>query len=399
MSLPIDHAASICASHSCVRKYGSDPTVYDKRMHDARTVLPASAHLFEPLQLRGVTFKNRIVVSPMCQYSSTDGYANDWHFVHHGSRAIGGAALIIFEASAVEARGRITDYDLGIYKDEHIDYLSRIVRFLHEHNCAAGIQLAHAGRKASTRRPWEGGAHIPPNHEHGWQTVSASNIPFTDGTTPPHALTRDEIREVVSSFGAAAARALRAGFRVIEIHGAHGYLIHQFLSPLSNHRNDEYGGHFDNRVRFALEVTDAIRRVWPQHLPLFFRVSATDWHERGWNADECVRLSSILRDRGADLIDCSSGGLVPGVPIPVGSGYQVAFAERIRREAEVRTGAVGMINTPDQADTILRTGQADLIIMARALLRDPYWALHAAPVVHASADVPQQYERAYSTKK
>jgi 2,4-dienoyl-CoA reductase-like NADH-dependent reductase (Old Yellow Enzyme family) len=369
-------------------------------MHDARpAALPSSAHLFEPLRMRDVTLKNRIVVSPMCQYSSTDGFATDWHFVHHGSRAVGGAALIIFEASAVEARGRITDWDLGIYKDEHIEFLARIVRFLHEHGSIAGIQLAHAGRKASTRRPWDGGTHIKPNEEHGWQTVSASDIPFTDGTTPPHALTRDEVHGITAKFAESAKRAFKAGFRVVEIHGAHGYLIHQFLSPLSNRRNDEYGGSFDNRIRFALEVTDAIRKEWPKELPLFFRVSATDWHERGWNADECVRLSAILRDRGVDLIDCSSGGLVPGVPIPVGSGYQVAFAERIRREAKVRTGAVGMINAPEQADTIVRTGQADIIIMARALLRDPYWALHAAPVLHQHADLPPQYERAFPPQK
>ena len=368
-------------------------------MHDSRPSLPASAHLFDSIQFREVTLKNRIVVSPMCQYSSSDGFANDWHFVHHGSRAIGGAGLIVFEASAVEARGRITDWDLGIYKDEHVDFLARIVHFLHDHGAVAGIQLAHAGRKASTRRPWEGGAHLKPNEEHGWQTVSASDTPFTPGTTPPHALTKKEIHEVAASFAAAAKRALKAGFKVIELHGAHGYLIHQFLSPLSNHRKDEYGGSFDNRVRFAIEVTDAVRKEWPKQLPLFMRVSATDWHEKGWNADECVKLSAILREHDVDLIDCSSGGLVPGVPIPVGSGYQVAFAERIRREAKIRTGAVGMINTPEQADTIVRTGQADLIIMARALLRDPYWALHAAPVLHAESDVPSQYERAYPPKK
>jgi 2,4-dienoyl-CoA reductase-like NADH-dependent reductase (Old Yellow Enzyme family) len=368
-------------------------------MSDARAPLASSAHLFEPLQIRGVTLKNRIVVSPMCQYSSTDGFATDWHFVHHGSRAIGGAGLIFFEASAVEARGRITDWDLGIYKDEHVEYLSRIVRFLHEHGCVAGIQIAHAGRKASTRRPWEGGAHIRPDEEHGWQTVSANDIPFMDGTTPPHALTQDEIRDVAGKFAAAAERALRAGFKVIEIHGAHGYLIHQFLSPLSNRRSDQYGGSFENRVRFALEVTDAVRRAWPEALPLFFRVSATDWHERGWNPDESVRLASLLRERGVDLLDCSSGGAVPGVVIPVGPGYQVQFAERIRREAHIRTGTVGMITTPEQAETILRTGQADLVIMARAMLQDPYWALHAAAAVHADADVPPQYERAYPARK
>jgi 2,4-dienoyl-CoA reductase-like NADH-dependent reductase (Old Yellow Enzyme family) len=368
-------------------------------MNDARPVLPSSAQLFEPLKLRDVELKNRIVVSPMCQYSSKDGFANDWHFVHHGSRAVGGAGLIIFEASGVEARGRITDWDLGIYKDEHIEYLARIVGFLHEHGAVAGIQLAHAGRKASTRRPWEGGAHLKPGDEHGWQTVSASDIPFNAGDTPPHALTREEIRDVVEKFAAAARRALKAGFKVIELHGAHGYLIHQFLSPLANRRTDEYGGAFENRVRFALEVTEAVRREWPQELPLFFRVSATDWHPEGWSADECVRLAAVLHERGVDLIDCSSGGLVPGVPYPVGSGYQVAFAERIRREARVRTGAVGMINTPDQADTIVRTGQADLIIMARALLRDPYWALHAAPELHVKSDVPPQYERAYPPKR
>jgi 2,4-dienoyl-CoA reductase-like NADH-dependent reductase (Old Yellow Enzyme family) len=354
------------------------------------------AHLFDPLNLRGVTLRNRIVVSPMCEYSSEDGFANDWHLVHLGSRAVGGAGLVLTEATAVEARGRISPQDLGLWKDEQIEKLRHINRFLHEHGSASGVQLAHAGRKASTYRPWQRGESATvPESEGGWQVVAPSALAFTDGYPEPNALTVEEIGGIVRAFGAAAQRALAAEFQVVEVHGAHGYLVHQFLSPLSNTRTDEYGGSFENRTRFALEVVAEIRRHWPENLPVFVRISATDWVEGGWTVDESVELSRMLRELGVDLIDCSSGGTSATAKIPTGPGDQTAFAERIRREAGIATGAVGMITAPEQADHIIRTGQADVVLLARELLRDPYWPLKAAKTLRQEVPAPPQYVRAW----
>jgi 2,4-dienoyl-CoA reductase-like NADH-dependent reductase (Old Yellow Enzyme family) len=355
---------------------------------------PSTAHLMTPLEIREIALRNRIAVSPMCQYSSEDGLANDWHLVHLGSRASGGAGLVCMEATAVEARGRISPHDMGIWKDDHIEFLARITRFLRGQGAAAGIQLAHAGRKASTRRPWEGGS-LQLESEGGWQPVAPSAVPFRDGDPAPHALSTGEIHALADSFRAAAGRALRAGFEIVEIHGAHGYLIHEFLSPWSNRRTDEYGGTLDNRLRLALEVTQAVRTVWPERLPLFFRISATDWVPGGWTADDSVELVRRLAPLGVDLVDCSSGGNSADAKIPLGPGYQVPFAERIRRETGMRTGAVGMITTPAQADEIIRGGQADLVLMAREFLRDPYFPLRAAKALGEKAVTPVQYGRAF----
>ena len=351
-------------------------------------------HLFTPLKIREVTLRNRICVSPMCQYSCEDGFASDWHLVHLGSRAVGGAALVIAEASAVEPRGRISPADLGIWKDEHTGKLSQIAKFIKQQGAAAGIQIAHAGRKASTRVPWEGGAAIRES-EGGWQPVAPSPIAFREGDPVPAELSKADIADVIEAFAAAAKRALQAGFEIVEIHGAHGYLIHEFLSPLSNERTDEYGGPFENRVRFALEVARAVRAAWPESHPLFMRISASDWAEGGWDLDQSVRLSRCLRDLGVDLIDCSSGGLVPYAKIELGPGYQVPFAERIRREAGILTGAVGLITEPEQAEEIVRDGRADVVLMARQMLRDPYFALHAGRALGVSVNAPVQYGRAF----
>src|ERR1700720_1134942 len=350
--------------------------------------------LFDPLAIREVRFANRAFVSPMCQYSSHDGYANDWHFVNLGSRAVGGAGLVFTEATAVLPEARISPQDLGIWSDGHIEMLGRIVSFIHEQGSIAGMQLTHAGRKASTRRPWEGQGAIPES-EGGWKKVVApSALAFTDNYPMPQALTSDGIQEVVASFAAAARRACQAGFRVLEIHAAHGYLIHEFLSPLSNTRADDYGGSFENRTRLCREVVAAVRSTWPKELPLFVRISSTDWIDGGWNIDESVKLAAQLKPMGVDLIDCSSGGNVPHAKIPVGPGYQVAFAERIRREAEIMTGAVGMITSPVQAEHVIRTEQADAVIMAREFLRDPYWPLRAARELDQPIAWPVQYLRA-----
>jgi len=352
------------------------------------------AGLFDPLAIRDLKFANRVFVSPMCQYSSQDGYANDWHFVHLGSRAVGGAGLVLTEATAVLPEGRISPQDLGIWADGHIEMLSRIVSFIHEQGCIAGMQVAHAGRKASTRRPWEGQGTIPEG-EGGWEKVVApSALAFTDNYPMPKALTSDGIQEVIAAFAAAARRACQAGFRVLEIHAAHGYLVHEFLSPLSNKREDDYGGSFENRTRLCREIVAAVRSTWPKELPLFVRISATDWIDGGWDIDESVKLTGRLKQMGVDLIDCSSGGNVPHAKIPVGPGYQVAFAERIRREAEIMTGAVGMITSPVQAEHIIRTEQADAVIMAREFLRDPYWALRAGRELDEQIAWPVQYLRA-----
>jgi 2,4-dienoyl-CoA reductase-like NADH-dependent reductase (Old Yellow Enzyme family) len=350
-------------------------------------------HLFDPLPIRSLTLANRIVVSPMCQYSSVDGFSSDWHLVHLGTRAVGGAALVLTEATAVAAAGRISPQDLGIYDDGHVAGLAHIVHFIHSQKALAGIQLAHAGRKGSTRRPWEPPGKVTPE-EGGWQPVGPSDEPFVEGYPAPRALPAGEIAGVVGAFRAAAQRALEAGFDVIEIHAAHGYLLHEFYSPLVNTRRDAYGGTFDNRVRLCLEVVDAVRAVWPEHLPLFTRISSTDWAPGGWDLDQSVELARRLRERGVDLVDCSSGGAVHHQQIAVGPGYQVPFAERIRRDAGIATGAVGMITEPAQADTIIREGQADVVLLARELLRDPYWPLHAADALGHLAPWPAQYLRA-----
>jgi 2,4-dienoyl-CoA reductase-like NADH-dependent reductase (Old Yellow Enzyme family) len=329
----------------------------------------------------------------MCQYSSTDGFANDWHLVHLGSRAVGGASLIMQEATAVSPEGRISPGDLGIYRDDHIDMLQRITSFIHHQGGIAGIQLAHAGRKASCALPSEGGRQIAEKNG-GWKTVSPSAIAFSSDDDAPQDLDAAGIKKVKTDFKDAAVRALKAGYKIIEIHAAHGYLIHQFLSPLSNKRKDLYGGSFENRIRLLLEIVDEIHTVWPQNLPLFVRISATDWAENGWDINESVQLSALLKLKGVDLVDTSSGGLVPGVKIPLGPGYQVAFAERIKKETGILTGAVGLITDAKQAEDILDKGQADLILIARASLRDAYFALHAAKETGDDIDWPQQYARA-----
>ncbi len=356
--------------------------------------LPSAANLMTPLDIRKVSLRNRLAVSPMCQYSSEDGFANDWHLVHLGSRAVGGAGLVCMEATAVEPCGRISPYDMGIWKDAHIEFLARISHFIHGQGAAAGIQLAHAGRKGSTRRPGEGGGFLPEDSG-GWETVAPSAVPFRPGDPAPHALSKAEIHGLIDNFTDAARRALAAGFDIVEIHGAHGYLIHEFLSPLSNLRTDEYGGELANRLRFALEVTEAVRAAWPAHLPLFFRISATDWVPGGWTDDDSVALAGRLQTLGVDLVDCSSGGNALDAKIPVGPGYQVPFAERVRKETGVRTGAVGMITTPQQADEIVRNGRADLVLLAREFLRDPYFPLHAAAALGEKPAPPPQYGRAF----
>ncbi|PZF74374.1 NADPH dehydrogenase NamA [Taibaiella soli] len=349
--------------------------------------------LFSPLQIREVTFKNRITVSPMCEYSAVDGFANDWHLVHLGSRAVGGAGLIITEATAVLPEGRISPEDLGIWKDEHIAPLKNIVAFLHAHGAVAGIQLAHAGRKASSYAPWRPQGQVPVA-EGGWQTVAPSAVPYYETDHTPHALTKQEITDVVNAFAAAAERSLQAGFKVIEIHGAHGYLIHQFLSPLSNKRTDEYGGSFENRIRLLKEIIIAIRTVWPESQPLFVRISATDWVEEGWNVADSIALAKEIGPMGVDLIDCSSGAIIPKVKIPVGPLYQLPLAEAVKKGSGIKTGAVGLITTAEEAESIISSGKADLVLMARQLLRDPYFPLHAAQKLGVDLKWPDQYERA-----
>ena len=349
--------------------------------------------LFDELTIRDLTLRNRIVVSPMCQYSSTDGFATDWHLVHLGSRAVGGASLVFTEAAAVSAEGRISPQDLGIYKDEHIEQLARITGFLREQGSIPGIQLAHAGRKGSTVRPWEGGGAVPES-KGGWKPVAPSAIPFSEAYAKPVALDENGIRRVVKSFANAAQRALEAGFQVIEIHSAHGYLLHEFLSPISNKRTDSYGGSLENRCRLLCEVVAAIRGVWPAGYPLFLRISATDWIDGGWDLDQSVELAKKIAPLGVDLIDCSSGGIAPGANIPIRAGYQVPFAREIRYETKIMTGAVGLITTARQADTILREENADVVILAREFLRQPYWPLQVAGELGFSVPWPVQYLRA-----
>jgi 2,4-dienoyl-CoA reductase-like NADH-dependent reductase (Old Yellow Enzyme family) len=350
-------------------------------------------HLFEPLALRAVTLPNRIAVSPMCQYSSENGLATDWHVVHLGSRAVGGAGLVFTEATAVTAEGRISPQDLGIWSDAHNESLARIVRFIHEQGSVAGIQLAHAGRKASTYRPWDGHGAVP-DAEGGWPVVAPSPLAFSEDYAVPRPLAEDGIQDVVSAFAAATRRACEAGFRVVEVHAAHGYLLHQFLSPLSNRRRDRYGGSFENRTRLLREVIQAVRGVWPEDCPLFVRISATDWADGGWDLEQSIALARELGPLGVDLIDCSSGGNLPQAKIPIGPGYQTPFAERIRRETGMLTGAIGLLTAPVQADHIIRTGQADLVLLARQMLRDPYWPLRAARKLGHAAPWPVQYVRA-----
>jgi len=355
--------------------------------------------LFSPLIIKGYTLKNRIVVSPMCQYSSVeDGFANDWHLVHLGSRAAGGAALIIQEATAVSAEGRITPNDLGIYKEEHIEKLSQITRFISNQQALPGIQLAHAGRKASHTAPWLGGKQLPAADAAGWQSVAPGALPFTEDETAPTALSQEGINKVISDFKAAAERAIRAGYKVIEIHAAHGYLIHEFLSPLSNKREDNYGGSLENRARLLLEITSAIQEVLKNEYPLFVRISATDYVDGGWDIESSVKLAGMLKEKAVDLVDCSSGGNAAHVKIPLGPGYQVQFAERVKKETGILTGAVGLITDAQQAEKILQNNNADLVFMARELLRDPYFPLHAAIALEDNIEWPVQYERAKPKK-
>ncbi|WPU95970.1 NADPH dehydrogenase NamA [Mucilaginibacter sabulilitoris] len=352
------------------------------------------AQLFSPLKIKNIELKNRIVVSPMCEYSSEDGFANDWHLVHLGSKAVGGAGLIITEAAAVSAEGRITFADLGIYRDEHIEKLKQITGFIHAQGAVAGIQLAHAGRKASHVQPWLGGKQIPSNQTNSWKAVAPSTIPFIDSEETPLELDKAGIEKIKADFKAATRRAIAAGFKVIELHGAHGYLLHQFLSPISNKRTDEYGGSFENRIRLMLEVVAAVKEVWPGENPLFVRISATEWTEGGWTADDSVALANILKGKGVDLIDCSSGGNVANAKIPLKPGYQVEFAEKIKKESGILTGAVGLITTPSQANEIIQEGEADLVFLAREMLRDPHFALRAAHTLDQEIKWPVQYERA-----
>jgi len=354
--------------------------------------------LFSPLNIKNLNLKNRIVVSPMCQYSAVDGFANDWHLVHLGSRAVGGAALIIQEATSVSPEGRISSGDLGIWSDEHISFFKRINEFIIKNGSIPGIQLAHAGRKASFDVPWKGSKQITAANG-GWETVAPSAIAYNEKDEKPLALTAEGIEKIKSDFKAATSRVLTAGYQVIEIHAAHGYLFHQFLSPLSNLRTDEYGGSFENRIRLLLEVTEIIKEIWPAENALFVRISATDWAEGGWSPEESIKLAAILKEKGIDLIDCSSGGNVPYQVIPVGPGYQVQFAEAIKKEADILTGAVGLITEAQQAEDILKEGKADLIFMARELLKDAYFPIHAALKLNDDLNWAEQYERAKPRKK
>ena len=354
-------------------------------------------HLFEPLTIKSVTLRNRIGVSPMCQYSSEDGVATDWHLVHLGARASGGAGLVIAEATAVSAEGRITPGDAGIWADKHVEPIARINRFIKSQGAVPGIQLAHAGRKASAARPWDGNAHLA-DDAGGWPTLAPSALAFGGPLNKvPREMTTADIARVQGEFVAAAKRSLAAGVEWLELHGAHGYLGHEFLSPLSNRRTDSYGGSFDNRIRFVLETARAVRAVWPDQLPLTVRLSCTDWVEGGWDLEQSVELARKLKAAGVDLIDCSSGGGTPSAQIPLGPGYQVPFAERIRRDAGIATAAVGLITDPKQSDHIIRSGQADLVLLAREFLRDPNWPLHAASVLGQAKAMtpPVQYARAF----
>ena len=351
-------------------------------------------HLFDPLTIRGVHFLNRVGVAPMCQYSAgTDGRATDWHLVHLGSRAVGGAGHVIVEATAVEARGRISPADLGIWEDAQVAPLARLAQVIERNGSVAGIQIAHAGRKAGTAPPFHGGRSLS-DADGGWAPVGPSALAFSEKSRTPGALTAEDLAEVRTAFVAGAMRARSAGFRLLEIHAAHGYLLHSFLSPLSNHRGDAYGGSFDNRTRFVLEVVRAVREVWPTDRVLSVRLSSTDWVEGGWTADDTVALSRLLEREGVDIVDCSSGGSVPRAAIPVGPGFQVGFAEAVKRATSLRTAAVGLITTAEQAEAIIADERADFVLLARELLRNPYWPLHAAKTLGQAAPIPPQYDRA-----
>lgn len=352
-----------------------------------------SSLLFSPLKLRELEFSHRVFVSPMCQYSSRDGFPTDWHLVHLGSRAVGGAAMVMVEASAVTPEGRISPDDSGIWTGAHADAFKPIAEFIREHGAVPAIQIAHAGRKASTDAPWRGGGPLGPD-QRGWTPWAPSAIPFSAEHPLPKAMSAGDIDSTVQAFIDAARRSLKAGFQVVELHMAHGYLLHEFLSPLSNRREDEYGGDLAHRARLPLQVAHAVREVWPDEWPVFVRISATDWVEGGWDLEQSIQFARWLREAGIDLVDCSSGGLVPGANIPAGPGYQAGFAAAIRREAGIATGAVGMITEPVQAEHIVRSGQADAVLLARELLRDPYWPLRAARELHADVDWPKQYQRA-----
>jgi 2,4-dienoyl-CoA reductase-like NADH-dependent reductase (Old Yellow Enzyme family) len=352
-------------------------------------------HLFEPLKLREVVLPNRIGIPPMCQYSARDGLASDWHFVHYGSRAVGGAGLMILEATAVAPEGRISPGDLGLWDDGQIEPLARIARFARDQGCVTAVQLAHAGRKAGVGLGWQAQGSLS-LAEGGWASVAPSAVSFGEGYAVPRELDEAGIRQVVGQFRDGAVRAREAGFDAVEIHAAHGYLLHQFLSPLSNRRQDAYGGGFENRTRLVREVVAAVRAVWPEQLPLLIRLSATDWVDGGWGADETVALCRLLKGLGVDLVDVSSGGLVATAQIPAGPGFQTGFAARVRREAGLASAAVGLITAPQQADHIVRTGQADLVLIGREILRNPYWPLAAAQALGQAATWPNQYLRAAS---
>jgi 2,4-dienoyl-CoA reductase-like NADH-dependent reductase (Old Yellow Enzyme family) len=353
------------------------------------------SHLFSPLTVRSLTLRNRIGVSPMCQYSATDGFANDWHYVHLGSRAVGGAGLVMVEATGVAPEGRITPGCLGLWSDPHIEPLARIAKFVKAQGAVAGIQIAHAGRKASADLPWKGGAHLSAA-QGGWETIAPSAIPFGD-TLPkvPRAMTLADIARVQNDFVATAQRALAAGFQWLELHAAHGYLFNEFLSPLANQRTDQYGGSFENRTRLLLDTARGVRHVWPEHLPLAVRISAIDWMPNGWQIADSVALAKLLQAAGVDLVDCSSGGIVPDAKIEVKPGYQVPFAEQVRHGAQIKTAAVGFITEPKQADDIIRTGKADVVFLARQMLVDPYWPAHAAKALGHKITPPNQYLRAW----
>lgn len=355
-------------------------------------------HLFEPLTVRGITLRNRVGVSPMAMYSYTDGYSNDWQLVHLGAMAAGGAGLVIAECTAVEARGRITPGDVGLWSDAHVEPQRRMTSLVKQHGAVPGVQIAHAGRKACLQRPWDGGKPILADAAGGWQVLGPSPIPFDVGYQTPLELGKAEIQEVKAAFVSAAARAVKAGFEWLEIHAAHGYLFHSFYSPLSNQRTDEYGGSFENRIRFLLETTQGVRGVWPERLPLAVRISGTDWTEGGWTVDESVELARRLKEAGVDLIDCSSSGNVANARVPVGPGYQVPISEAVKRGADILTATVGLITTPAQADEIIRAGRADLVLLGLAMLRDPHWALHAAQELKQPVPVPPQYLRAFQSE-
>jgi len=351
------------------------------------------SQLFSPLTLRSITFRNRIFVSPMCQYSSSDGLPNDWHLVHLGSRAVGGAGLVMVEASGIDPIGRISPDDSGLWSDAHAEAFMPITAFIKAQGAVPAIQLAHAGRKASTQLPWLKGSGLA-DDSRGWAPIGPSAVAFADGYRVPRAMSLADIDMVVEQWVAATKRALAAGFEVVEIHAAHGYLLNEFLSPLSNQRTDEYGGSLENRMRFPLRVVEAVRQAWPAHLPLFIRISATDWAEGGWDLEQSIVFAKRVKELGVDLVDCSSGGNVAGAKIPLGPGYQVAFSREIRRQAAIATGAVGLITGAKQAEGILANGEADVVLLARQLLRDPYWPLHAARELDVEVEWPKQYLRA-----